>query len=259
MARKKSVSLQVESFPQGGDVEFRILSRKEIQLILLDIAEKRTRVVLYYDEFDNYILTTLIGATTEGVWLEIGPHPPENERILQSVRFTIVSLHRGVKVQFVTDNIQMAPPANGEAFYMELPDHMLRIQRRDFFRLSVPFAPPVKCTFHIRPESAPERPAACREVCIMDISGGGISLLCDEHETELRPGNIYPDCRITLPEVGVLTATLEIKNSANIDMPNGTVKKRLGCKFTSLNLQTNSLLQRYIMDLQSETLASQKN
>ncbi|MFZ1319211.1 MAG: PilZ domain-containing protein, partial [Candidatus Nitrotoga sp.] len=89
---------------------------------------------------------------------------------------------------------------------------------------------------------------------IMDISGGGVALVCQEHDTEFRPGKVYSACHILLPNIGTLTATILVKNIFIITMQNGEIKKRAGCEFIHLNGTMAILLQRYLTHLQSENL-----
>jgi c-di-GMP-binding flagellar brake protein YcgR len=256
MTRKKEVSLQVESFRHGEDAEFRIRSRREIQFILEDIAEKGTRVVLYYDGTQEFIMTTLLGANEQGAWLDISPHPPENKRILRSNQLTVVSLHQGVKMQFAASSIQEALVDDKDSFFLPLPDYLLRIQRRENFRLDIPISAPLTCIIPIRPENpeALDKPAIMREVPIANISCGGLALLCGEQEYELQPGRTFHDCRISLPDIGTLTVTLEIKTQSSLTNPNGAVNTRIGCQFIQMNSHTDQLLQQYINRLQSEAL-----
>jgi c-di-GMP-binding flagellar brake protein YcgR len=188
------------------------------------------------------------------MWLDVGPFPPENKQILLSDKITFVSVHQHVKIQFVANNIENDLFENNEAFYLELPEYLLRLQRRDFFRTLIPTAIPIKCIIPI-PQENPDDPAIMREVPIKDISGGGIGLVCGEHEADLLPKNIFPDCRISIPDVGILTVNIEVRNAYNVTTPNNVVHKHVGCRFYQLNNQMNILLQRYITRLQSESLA----
>ena len=256
MSRRKDVSLQPEHFSCDQDIEFRINSKREMQSILQDIADKGTRVALYYDESHNFILTTLIGTNEKGMWLDIGPFPPENKKVTLSDKITFVSTHQHVKVQFVTHDIRMILLEGDETFYLDLPDFLLRIQRRDYFRLSIPASTPVNCIIPIRPYNPdkPNEPEILREVPVLDISGGGLSLLCDEHETELLPGKVFQDCLISLPDTGKLRVNIEIKNNIKFTTRNELVNVRVGCLFVRMDNQTSSLLQSYVTRLQSESL-----
>ncbi len=263
MSSKKEVSLQIEHFSPGQDVEFLIKSKKEMRFILQDIAEKGTRVALYYDEDQNFIPTTLIGANEDGMWLEIGPSPQENKRILLSHKIIVVSKHQNVKVQFVAPRVVKTMLDGDETFYVDMPDYLLRIQRRNYFRLNVPASSPLSCLITVKPvdPDKPDEPGNVRNVPIIDIkapamniSGGGISLLCGEHETELLPGRVFQDCRISLPGIGTIRVDIEVRNSIKFTSRNGSVNTHVGCQFGRMDNQTSSLLQSYITRLQSESM-----
>ena len=256
MAIRKDPSLQPEYLPRGQDIEFRINSKREMQFILQDIADKGSRVALYYDDH-NFILTTLIGANTKGAWLEVGPFPPENKNVTLSDKVTFVSLHQHVKVQFVTHDIKIALLEGDESFYTDLPDFMLRIQRRDYFRLSIQASTNLTCIIPIRPynPAKPDEPEILREVPVVDISGGGLALLCGEHETELAPKTVFQNCLVALPDIGTIKINIEVRNNIKITARDDSVTTRVGCQFVRLDNQMQSMLQSYIVRLQSENLA----
>ena len=256
MSRKKEISLQPEYLPRGQDIEFRINSKREMQFILQDIADKGTRVALYYDEHHNFILTTLIGANTDGMWLDVGPFPPENKNVTLSDKITFVSMHQHVKVQFVTHDVKMVLLEGDETFYTDLPDFLLRIQRRDYFRLSVPASTPINCIIPIRPynPAKPDEPEILREVPVVDISGGGLSLLCGEHETGLLPKTTFQNCLILLPDGGTIRVNIVVKSNFKITARDESVTTRVGCQLIFPDNQMQSMLQNYVTRLQSESL-----
>src|SRR4030066_74809 len=57
----------------------------------------------------------------------------------------------------------------------------------------------------------------------MNISEGGIALICKENNIQLEEGAIYPNCRIELPEIGTLLTTIQVKSLFQITLPNGIV------------------------------------
>ena len=256
MSIQKDISLRIEHFSRGQDIEFRIKSKKEMQFILQDIAEKGTRVALYYDQAHNFILTTLYGANEEGMWLDVGPSAADNKRVLLSEKITVVSLHQHVKVQFEVYDIKTALLEGDETFYLELPEYLLRIQRRDNFRLKIPASTPVKCIIPIKPfdPDKPDEPEITREVSIVDISCGGIGLLCGENETDLLPGGAFQNCLISLPDIGNLRISINVKNNVKFTTQKDLVITRAGCQFGRMDNRMNAMLQSYITHLQSESL-----
>ena len=251
MIRKNEVLLKIESLSSDENSGFLIRSKKEIQFILYRIAQQGARAALYYNEGNDFILTTLLGADEHGIWIDVGPHATKNRRLAQSREVIFISSHHQVKVQFEAHHIENMLFGSHEAFYLPLPDTLLRLQRREYFRVPIPASKPLECIVPAKPDM----PASRREVTIMDISGGGMALVCEEHDTELQAGEIYPDCHIFLPGIGVLTATIRVKNTFKITLHNGLVRERAGCEFVQLDGKMSILLQRYVDLLQSKDLA----
>jgi len=249
----KEVALKIEYFYNDEDLEFHISSKKEILSILQNIADQGTRVALFYGSGQSFIPTTVLGANEHGMWLDVGPFPPENKHLLLSDKLTFVSVHQHVKIQFVAHDIQNDLFENNEAFYLELPEFLLRLQRREFFRTAIPPTSSVKCTIPVQPENQTD-PVIMRTLHLQDISCGGIGLLCNEQEATLVPKNSFPGCQISIPDVGVLTVTLEVRSSIDTNGPNRVVHKRVGCRFIGMDNPMSILLQRYITRLQSDNL-----
>jgi c-di-GMP-binding flagellar brake protein YcgR len=251
MAREKEIPLKIELISDGEDSEFRIHSKKEIQSILRGIVRSSSLAALYYDDENDFILTRLLGVDEQNVWLNVSLREADNRRILPSHKIIFVSSHLQVKVQFVAHHIKNTLFKNKEAFCLPLPNSLLYLQRRDYFRLLVPVKKPLTCVIPAKLGA----PILKHSPTIMDISGGGMALECQENDTEFQPGKVYSVCHINLPNIGMLTATILVKNIFIITMQNGEVKKRAGCKFIRLDGAMAILLQRYLTQLQSENLA----
>lgn len=253
MSQRNEIPLKIELFPAEGDNRFLIHSKREIQFILHSIARKGSRVALYYDDGNSFILTTALAVDQEGIWLEPGPHHKENQRLAQSKKIVFISSHQQIKVQFVSHHIESVVFQNANAIYLPLPKSMLRLQRRDYFRLVTPVVNPLKCLIPALPAPTAKK----REVTIMDISSGGVALVCETEDTELLPGKIYQNCRISLPDDTEIVATIEVRNTFSVTSAKGVVRKRAGCQFVNLDGAMEILLQRYITQQQQHSLQSE--
>lgn len=242
----KDIPLKIEIFSSDEDDKHRITSAKEIEFVLHYIADKRARVALYYGDANDFILTTLLDVDNNGMWLEQSPNDPDNRRIAGSSKLVFVSSHLQVKVQFTAHQASAVVHQGYPAFYLPLPDSLYRLQRREYYRLMAPVNEPLRCVIAMKKPPA-KRPL---EFTIMDISCGGVGLTCAEVDTELVPGESYPDCRIDLPEVGTISGTIEVKTLALLTSASGHIHKRAGCKFKNLDGQSTILLQRYVMNMQ---------
>jgi c-di-GMP-binding flagellar brake protein YcgR len=245
----KEPILTVEKFQDGEEGKFLIKSPKEIQLTLHAIAKKKSTGIIYFDDNKRFLKTILLTANDKGIWLDVGPDNDDNNHIVNVDSITLVMMHNGAKVQFSSSHTQIAVYAGHPAFYLPLPNEMFRVQRRDFFRLSASIADtPLKCV--IPPASEKEqRP---HEITIMDISVGGIALICQENCINLEAGEFYPDCKIELPGVGTLITTIQVKNLFEVSSSSGAIVKHAGCEFKQMDGKMSMLLQKYIGLMQSK-------
>lgn len=251
---KSTVILKIERFQDNDDLEYRVPSLVERVDILGHIAEHATLVALYYGKNNEFILSTLLDVDEDGMWLDVAQSPEVNEIILRSEKITFVSEHRAAKVQFRVDKLNSGEFENGEAFYCEIPEHLLRVQRRGIFRIPTPIINPIKCVIPITAENSGKKdaPTVMREFVITDIGLEGVGLRCGEHETDLAKGKTFKDCRISLPDIGTLTANISIKSSNTVVGRNNIPQKQLGCAFVGADNVMNVMLQRYMYGLERD-------
>lgn len=243
---EKDIPLKIEMLSTLDDDKHRISSAREIEFVLQHVAQKGTRVALYYGGANDFILTTLLGVADKGLWLEQSPNSPENRCILESHKLVFVSSHLQVKIQFSVTQVSSAEYQGYPAFYLSLPVSIYRLQRREHYRVTIPVSEPLRCVI-----ATGKTVFKClREFIIVDISGGGVGLACTEADTELIPGKSYPDCRIELPEGGTIMGAIEVKNLILLTSPSGREQKRAGCELKNLDAQSVNLLQRYVTSMQ---------
>jgi c-di-GMP-binding flagellar brake protein YcgR len=246
--------LKIEYLPDGDGSQYLVRAKKEIQFILHEIARKGTRSALYYGTGNDFILTTLLRVNEQGVWLEAGPDAAENRRIPLGARFVLVSSHQQMKVQFVVRRLDSVLFEHREAFYLPLPEALLRLQRREYYRMRAPTAEALKCAVPLDP-GKPGTQLSMREMQVMDISLGGVALLCAEGGPSLRPGETYHGCRIALPGGGMLIASIYVQYVAETAGRYGGTSVCAGCEFTGLDGAMAILLQHYITMQQARGLA----
>lgn len=243
---EKDLPLKIEVLSSTRDEQYRITSPREIEFILHNIAKGGSRIALYYSDADDFILTLLLGVDSTGLWLEQRPTAAENQPVLDSHKLIFVSSHFQVKVQFTAEQATATTYKGQPAFFIKLPPSIYRLQRREYFRLTTPVSDPLRCVIPV--EEVAERHA--HEVTIMDISGGGVGLTCEEQDAVLVPGQTYTHCKIDLLDVGEFTGTIEVKNLVLLSTPSGETVRRAGCEFKNLDGASTILLQRYVTTMQ---------
>lgn len=252
--RSKEVPLKIEVFANDEENDFILHDPKEVIAVLRDIVNHRNRVALYFNDDNSMVLTLLLAVDETGVWVDAAASPLDNRHIERSRRIVFVSTHNQAKVQWVSSETSQCIYENSAAFFLPLPRKLLRLQRRDFYRLMT--REPEALTCLIRPK--PDQAHIHHEVTVMDISIGGVALVCKEDGVELQPGMQYQNCEIDLPGIGTISATIEVKNTFEVTARNGKVSRRAGCVFVKPSGETAKMLQRYVAQKQQQ-MAQMKN
>jgi len=231
--------------PEGLDYEdFRIHDRREIVGILRDIIERRSLVTLNFGA--DFIITSLLALNTETgeLFFDIAQDDAANSRIRSAGKLLFVTLVDNIKTQFEAERAENAVFEQRPALRTRMPASVLRLQRRNHFRVKAPRAEPLVCAI-------PLPGGAVARFVIGDLSVSGIAVLAGPDFDIFQPGAIFDNCRIELPEHGEITTSIEIRNLVPAG-GNGAdaARFRFGCRFLNLAGTVESLLQRYINHLE---------
>lgn len=203
-------------------------------------------VAAYFSAGNECCLSTIMGISgeTNELFLEPGPDELVNKRLLEANKILLVTHERQVKIKFTADRIAEDEFQGLPAYRIPAPDYLIRLQRREFFRIRTSVANPVLCCFKL--EDGHETTAV-----LADISVGGVALVDNLHTLDFKPGDRYDHCYIELPGHGTLEMGLEIRNAGETKaVKNGKFTRRAGCKFLNLSRTAESVVQRFIMSLE---------
>lgn len=243
---KNAEVLQPIQFSQEEiDENFRVHSEIDIVFILRGIMQTNSLITLYPDYENDFILTSIIAIDTDKkeMIIDYGTNERNCQKALQSKALIFVTTQNRVKIEFVCDKIKQIQYKGHNAFAVNIPRSLLRIQRRNHFRISTPIVKPLKCVIPITGKNT-----TCKaEVALLDISCGGIAVIDHHPIINFDPGIIYNNCQITLPEIGNINATIQVKNNYEITLRNGQNCMRAGCQFISLAASMEAMIQRYII------------
>lgn len=228
--------------------EFLLRNRSEILYVLRQLLDRGSQITIFFNEGADLILTTLLAVNEEGLVFDHGASADTNQRALGAAKlFCITSLDK-VKVQFILHGFKTVKHDARAAFFASLPDSVLRLQRREYFRLAMPLTRRLAC--HI-----PLEEGQSIEVDVVDLSGGGLAMVAPPDVLHVEPEKEFADCSIDLPEIGTITATLQILTVFELTLRNGIHVKRAGCKFVNLPGTMSNQIQRYITKTERERKA----
>lgn len=227
--------------------QFRLRSRDEIMRVLRDLIRNNELLTAYYNERE-FLLTTVLGADPDSarLYIDVSANEDSNRRFLASNRLVFVGRHHQVRVQFAASEARLGEFEAGPAFLIPFPKTMLRVQRREFYRLVTPLVARPQCHFTAEDGSTVA-------VTILDISLGGIGIIEPDADRDVlwEPGHIIKNCQVEIPE-GRVVSDVEVRNRFSVTLPNGRMQLRIGCRFLHLEPRMNAELQRYIQRIELE-------
>lgn len=230
--------------------KYLIYSRLEIATILNTLAKSGTMVTAHFGGGNDFILTAVVAARPEEgkVYVDYGADNDANRRALKAGKITFVAAHERIKIQFVADALHTARVGGRDVFSMALPATLLRLQRREYFRIGTPLTRPLVCA--IPPQAEPVPVPA--DVTIVDISCGGVAIMDSSDPAGIETGASFRSCRIVLPELGEVAADIMVRSTFEVTYRNGARHRRAGCEFIDMRERDRALIQRYISKLERE-------
>ena len=227
-------------------------SRSEVLFVLRNLNTGGDRISVYFNEGRDFLLTTLLAIEESRIILDCGSDELMNRRAEVAKKLFCATSHEKVQVQFTLLGVQRITYEGRPAFAAAIPSSVLRLQRREFYRLTTPVAHPLKCRIPIAQSNGGIQVV---ETNVLDISGGGVAILNPGKGALLEPGMEFTNCQIELPEVGRLVVTLQIRSMYEVTLRNGSRITRVGCQFINLPGSMMNLVQRYIIKVERERKA----
>lgn len=223
-------------------------SRAEILFQLHAIQKRKLLVNLDLTGSRQIVVTSVlaINEANNTLILDSARGDALNHELMSGKGAEFIAQIDGVSITFATGPVTLCDFEKLPALRMDIPRSLIRLQRREHFRVPMPIAHPVKCIVASTLEAEPEPITAH----IMDISGGGVAIADSSGRLGMETGRTLPGCRLLLPETAAIVTSLEVRNSTQVRLPNGVFQTRLGCKFIDLPKDMAVVLQRYITDIE---------
>lgn len=227
-----------------------ITNTREIVWHLKLLQEQRSFITLYPSHLNQFFLTSIIAIDEKNNALILdAPGLPElMESAIKSTSSTLTTSMDRVKVQIRLGALQQTRYENGPALLAPLPNNMLRLQRREFFRIDTPRVQPLRCKLLKRHD---DTQSEVFDLPLLDISGGGLCLsgpiTAADH---FSLGELFTDCRLEIPDESVISVNLRVREISRLETANGQLQLRLGCEYVNLPSARQNLIERYITRLE---------
>lgn len=244
----------------SADARCTVHNPKEICQILSDLAKNKAVINLSFNQGRDQCLSTVIAVDGDrnAVYLDIGIDEGFNRRLVES-NHVIFSKNEGIRISWASSKVTDVRLKDGAAMRIAVPKSLIRLQRREFFRLNTPVVNPIKCFI---PYTNPINPDddALIELTVIDISLGGIgTILNGPLHPALEVGASFAGCKMELPKEGVVTPSLSVRNIKELTTRLGEVKYRIGLQFVEQSRSDQKMIQHYTFQLEREALVIAKS
>jgi c-di-GMP-binding flagellar brake protein YcgR len=238
-----------EVLPTDQFSQYLLRARSEMFTVFLGLAAHVSQITMIFNEGRDMVLTSLISWSDDGLVLDFGASAEMNGKALKAGKLFCVTQLEKVKIQFILRGLTTVQVDGRPAFLAALPDSILRLQRREYYRLAAPVARPLVCRLQFPVVDAPSHLIEAR---VSDISVGGVCLVGLPLSLPLETDMELPGSTIELPDIGSIIASLRLCALAENASRSGIRTRRAGCEFVNLSRPMATLIQRYIFKTERE-------
>ncbi len=219
--------------------KFKLDSGPILRKIIKSIEADEHELYVYLLENNTRFVTEILGIDwdTEHIWFST-PTKALNSQCTSTCPYTIVSFPDGIKVQFGGNGIFRDQFQGVEALRVPIPNSIVRLQRRNFFRVVAD----EELNHHVKLDI----PNVQKKITLIDLSLAGFGFSLEAILGQYPKGKIIKDVRLTLPdETASMLVQLIVQNIKPMLEPPGHII--LGCEIKSLERNAERRLQRFLL------------
>lgn len=228
---------------------FHIVGTRPVAFLLAGYVREGTQFSVQFRGDSQMFLTRLLAVQVEqGKFIfDCSGSPEVNRAFLNSERAVFVGRPDNIHVQFTIGAASETTLSGGKAFIARLPEHVVRLQRREAFRIETPRVKPLQFYGRLPDGNLLNLPAH-------DISVAGIGLNATSlPELELVPGMRLSPCRFVLPDdPHDLHFSATLAHVTEQESRSGQRHWRIGLRFDKLTPVEEARIQRYIVRVERE-------
>ena len=238
------------AFDTDNQNPYQVDSKKEIILLLKSLQEGRQLVNMVINDGTEVIVTAILNVDAENntIVLDGASTDEANQRLSEASRVYFESTLNRISIQFSSSGIIRSTQLGKPVLVCDIPASLIRLQRREFYRISTPITYPIICVLNVPQENG----GGTLKLPLLDISAIGISLLDDKKLLNAEFGTMYENSKIDLPGVGLIEVSLQVRNAQNMMLMNHKSTRRIGFQFINLSASVTAQIQKVITKIERE-------
>ena len=176
----------------GEYAQFMLRTPVEIMPVMHGLRDQGTHISVFFNEGQDTLLSVLVAVANDHLILDISADDEINRKAVAAGKHFCVTTLDKVRVQFILRGFTLVSYEGRPAFRAMLPDEVLRLQRREYYRLIAPIARPLEM-----PDVASLARwwcASARGECLLATSAGRRPGTCRTRRAPaFCPGNDVPE------------------------------------------------------------------
>lgn len=242
---------RIELIHADDEAKYVLRDAREILAVLRNLVGARALVSARLAPGNESVLSTLVEVAEDGssLLLDGSADALQNQRMEHADALDCVTQLDKVRIQFLLRGQRLVEDGGSPGLRAPPPEALLRLQRREFYRLQVPLAHELSCL--LRAEDLARKPVEV-SARVIDIGAGGVAVMVPAGAAEFVIGGVLPACRLALPDGDPIELDLEVRNLNRQTQRNGTEQLRVGLRFAALPRTADTRIQRYIFKTERE-------
>lgn len=230
-----------------------IQAAREIVALLRSLKEKNQLIRMVINGGTEAVVTSILEVDVDNnaLIIDCAIGTILNQHIVEADRVSFETTLDKIRILFTADQVISCLLNDRPALRIGMPTSLVRLQRREFYRVITPVTNPVRCTIPVSEDTGEK----VITLALLDVSCGGVSIIDNNKVLDDTAGRIYRNCVIDLPGLGAVTTALSVMNSKEQTLLNNRKRRRLGCQFVELSQAKLTLIQRYISKLERDLSA----
>jgi flagellar brake protein len=230
-------------FPEAEAPELErywLYSKFEIDSLIARLCDERVPMTVYWGRDGQFAVTQImkVDAVRNEVHFDLPNHPQQQELLLDAGALVGIAFIDSVKLQFTIDSPRRSSEGGFPTFLSAFPDRVLRLQRREYYRVRTPESISASCLVPYTGDRA-----QYESLRVLDVSVGGLAMLAYPRHFDPTSGIVIDRCYLDLPGVGTVTVRIRV---AHVEASKDGQARRCGCEFVDLSPQARMMLQRYV-------------
>jgi c-di-GMP-binding flagellar brake protein YcgR len=221
-----------------------LLSRIEILSVLNELAHRREPVSVYFGGGQHFILTVLLSARPDGLVFDLGGDEKANRLLEKAQQCVFIGFPDGIKIQFTGLNPERFMWGDQEAFWVPIPERVIRLQRRDSYRILLPIVKALHAKFY----DADAKTLGNWAMHDLSVAGFGIYT---EGEPPFKVGDQIPQVTIDIATKSPLFCPVSVKHITFIERTR-LGKYQVGFSFVNLPHTMDIAIQKTILNIEYE-------